>query len=333
MAKFLSYVGKAWSFALRHLEGEHFIVHDCQSVPKFLSQISKDLASTGSLTHRVVDVEGMYPSMPKPIIRVAMREVLSTIRRQLPPGSGSDPKINVPRKGKGACSWAHERGDKWGHAQVCFSTMIEALEFVLENTYVKMRDGRLLKQAHGIPMGDSLSPAIAIGTTAWMETEWMQSLDTATKARFRAGRFMDDVIMVVSSSPGWDADAFVRDFESSTCYMPPLKLEAADDTCFLETKFALLPNGTFRHRLKNVNEGRETNPIAWRYHRFDSFCSLSMKEGVMISCMRKIGQHASDEANFQYSLECKLKEFEALGYPWSWLRRARANAYLFRERQ
>ena len=48
------------------------------------------------------------------------------------------------------------------------NTIIEALEFVLENTIIKTRTGELLKQEKGIPMGDSLSPGIAVGTTAWM---------------------------------------------------------------------------------------------------------------------------------------------------------------------
>ena len=322
MATFLRYVGKAWSFALRSLKGEHFIIHDCQSVPKLLFDFSQQLKGLGSLTHRVVDIEGMYPAMAKPIIRVAMREVLHIIRGTLPPGSGEDPRINVPKKGKKPCEWSSQSGDMWGYAQIRFSTMLETLDVVLENTYLRMRDGRMLKQSQGTPMGDSLSPAIAIGTTAWMEIEWMQTLETDTKKRFRAGRFMDDILLTVSKSPTWDSDAFIRDFESSTCYMPPLKLEPADAGRFLETRFALLPDGTSRHRLKNLNEERESNPTTWRYHRFDSFCSDTLKDGVLTGCLRKIALQASNECNFRFSLECKLKEFRALRYPESWLGRA-----------
>ena len=83
----------------------------------------------------MVDVEGMYPAMPKPVIRVAMRELLNLIKAKLPPGSGKDPKVRVPKRGKGVCTWAHTA------------------------------------------RGEQL-PEI--------------------KARFRAGRFMDDILMVVS---------------------------------------------------------------------------------------------------------------------------------------
>ena len=95
---------------------------------------------------------------------------------------------------------------------ICFSHMRDALEFVLENTYLRMHDGKLLKQVIGIPMGDSLSPAIAVGTLAYMEMEWMSQLDPSIKQRFRAGRFMDDILMVYQKN-GWDSRAFVQNFE------------------------------------------------------------------------------------------------------------------------
>ena len=66
-----------------------------------------------------------------------------------------------------------------------FSTMLEVIDFDLDNCYVITYDGRLLKQARGIPMGSALSPPLAIGTLAWMEHEWMQTLDDDAKARFR----------------------------------------------------------------------------------------------------------------------------------------------------
>ena len=56
-----------------------------------------------------------------------------------------------------------------------------------DNTYLRMHDGKLLKQVIGIPMGDSLSPAIAVGTLAYMEMEWMSRLDPRSKKAFPSG--------------------------------------------------------------------------------------------------------------------------------------------------
>ena len=89
----------------------------------------------------------------------------------------------------------------WGHASINFSTMLEVINFDLDNCYGITYDGRLLKQARGIPMGSALSPPLAIGTLAWME------------------RSMDDVITVTAKDDGaWDVDRFREDFRRSECY-------------------------------------------------------------------------------------------------------------------
>ena len=101
-----------------------------------------------------------------------------------------------------------------------------------------------------------------------------------------------------------------------TCYWPPLKLEPADDSCFLETRIVeLTQDGRFTHRLKNANEGRASSPAVWRYQRWDSFGSESAKIGVLIGCLRKVEWMASDERRFHEGLAYKMQEFQALGYP------------------
>ena len=72
MAKLLSLVGRAWSFVLRHLKGEHFIQHDCQSVPRMLKEAAEALRGKGELSYEINDVDSCYPSMPKEAMQVAM---------------------------------------------------------------------------------------------------------------------------------------------------------------------------------------------------------------------------------------------------------------------
>ena len=202
------------------------------------------------------------------------------------------------------------------YTSISFNMIIDALEFVLENTIIKTRTGKLLKQEKGIPMGDSLSPGIAVGTTAWMEMEWMQSLNNETKEHFRARRFMDDILMVTAKSDNtWMCDQFIQDFKESTCYMPPLKLEDAGNETFLETRLALVEGTHFRYRLKNPNEGSEEQQIIWKYHHYSSFTPKKMKEGVMKGCFLKNFRMASDQENLDFSLFSKAKEFMSLGYP------------------
>ena len=65
-------------------------------------------------------------------------------------------------------------------------------------------------------MGDALSPAMTVGTCAWMEHAWMQTLTAETKARFTAKRYMDDVILFYIKH-GWNVDRFLSDFKESEC--------------------------------------------------------------------------------------------------------------------
>ena len=318
MAKLLSLVGRAASFVLKALKGEHFIVHDCKSVPALLKSMSEQLRQKGTLSYRVNDIESCYTMMPKTAMRLAMRDILAQVKASLPPGAGTDPAILVPTRSKKRCAWAHSsRRDAYGHAKVSFSLILDVIEFDLENCYVATHDGRLLKQTGGIPMGSALSPALCNGTLAWMEQKWMEGLTPHMKARFRMGRYMDDVLTVVAhDDQEWTADTLLNDFESSTCYWSPLKLERADESCFLETRIVeLTQDGRFTHRLKNANEGRASSPAVWRYQRWDSFGSESAKIGVLIGCLRKVEWMASDERRFHEGLAYKMQEFQALGYP------------------
>ena len=272
-------------------------------------------AFTPELSYEINDVDSCYPSMPKEAMRVAMRDILNDVRNNLPSGAGEDPRILVPKRGKKKCSWA-QQGEVWGHASISFSTMLEVIDFDLDNCYVITYDGRLLKQARGIPMGSALSPPLAIGTLAWMEQEWMHTLEDDVKARFRMKRYMDDVITITAKDDSvWDVDRFREDFRRSECYWAPLKLEAAESAHFLETTLELDPSGSFRTRLKNVNEECEAVPRVWRYHRWDSFTCAKMKEGIVVGCLLKVVAMASDDEGFTLSVTSKLREFTALGYP------------------
>ena len=136
------------------------------------------------------------------------------------------------------------------------------------------------------------------------------------KARFRMKRYMDDVITITAKDDSvWDVDRFREDFRRSECYWAPLKLEAAESAHFLETTLELDPSGSFRTRLKNVNEECEAVPRVWRYHRWDSFTCAKMKEGIVVGCLLKVVAMASDDEGFTLSVTSKLREFTALGYP------------------
>ena len=189
--------------------------------------------------------------------------------------------------------------------------MLEVLEFAAGNAYVRMPDGTILWQAEGIPMGDPLSPGMTIGTCAWMEREWMQGIAPEDKAFFRGGRYMDDIVLMISKSERWDRTRFLNDFMASECYWPPLKLEAGTQGVFLETWFETSATG-IRYRLKNDNEKERK---VWRYHHYYSDLQYQMKRATLLATLRKVHRMASDASQLAISALSKLDEFAQLRYP------------------
>ena len=193
----------------------------------------------------------------------------------------------------------------------------DILEFALNNAFLIMPDGRILKQLDGIPMGDPLSPGMTIMTCAWMERDWMSGLDKSDFNFFKGARYMDDILLFLSNSTGWDKERFLQDFAESECYWKPLKLEATDNDKFLENKLSL-SGGRLKYRLKNDNE-QETK--VWRYHDYRSRLDYTTKRGILCSTLRKVNKMASDKSQLLISGVAKCEEFLSLGYPAGILRK------------
>ena len=213
MHRLLSLVGKAWYFVARKMSGEHFIIDSTRDVPQFLENARSKFGGEGFQAH-VLDIEGCYPNMPKDKIEHAMLQLVQEARRDGHTG------VSVPMRAKKLkCSWKEVGGGfKW----IPFEVMLGMLDFSLNNAIARLKDGRLVRQLKGIPMGDALSPGMTIGTCGWMEREWMNTLDEHTKKKFRAKRYMDDILLLLNKQ-GWDYERFYKDFKESHCYMYPLK--------------------------------------------------------------------------------------------------------------
>ena len=81
--------------------------------------------------------------------------------------------------------------------------MCDVMEFALDNTIIRMPGGQLMRQTKGIPMGDPLSPGMTIGACAWMEGKWLETMQEH-KDKFRAKRFMDDILIITAQTPEWN---------------------------------------------------------------------------------------------------------------------------------
>ena len=161
-------------------------------------------------------------------------------------------------------------------------------------------------------MGDCLSPGMTIGTCAWMEDEWMKTIDAKSKRYFRAKRFMDDILLMYVRTPEFDSRRFVQDMQRSVVYQEPLKLEAGHDGTFLETRYAITEN-RMRYWLKNDNEDGKV--AVWRYHHWCSNAPFAQKRATVTACLRKVHRMSSSPAYLIKGAMDKAAEFRRLRYP------------------
>ena len=99
-----------------------------------------------------------------------------------------------------------------------------------------------------------------------MESEWLTSLGPGPKGKFRAKRYMDDLICFFIKNNSWNYEKFVEELTRSECYMPPLKLVEGKPGTFLENEFEITTANTVRYWLKNEADAN----FAWKYAHADS---------------------------------------------------------------
>jgi hypothetical protein len=315
MRTLLRMVGRAWYFATMQWEADHLVLKQCDQVPKFLREAEK-LNQMGDLRCIIRDVEGCYPNMPKPAIREALKQVATDV------GQAKDAEgVWVPKRSTSKpCRWT-AKGARQAreHVMIPWEVMTGVMKFALDNAILELSSGEILRQREGIPMGDPISPAMTIAALAWMEQSWLKTIEASDRRRFKAGRYMDDIVMVYAASEAWNHEKLIAEFEESRCYQAPLKLEPGGDGTFLESTFEV-KNDTIRFWLKNQNEGGQKS--VWRYQHWHSYASYEQKRATLMACLRKVQRMASDSEAMEASAWDKLREFADLGYPRRVLRMA-----------
>jgi hypothetical protein len=162
-------------------------------------------------------------------------------------------------------------------------------------------------------MGDPHSPGFCIGTCAWMEEEWKNTLDIRTQENFSSKRYMDDVLTIYAKKDNWDYEKYLCDFNTE-CYFPPLRLETTHDSTFLESKLEIGKSNNIRFQLKNENHaGQEAK--TWRYAHFSCYTSFEQKNTILKACLQKVHKAASDTPALIKSGKQKIREFLRLYYP------------------
>ena len=293
-----------WYFATSQIPGDHFVLNKCGDVPEFLSKAYSHVKPHGDVKAVITDIEGCYPNMPVEAIKFGLRSVARLLKEKGHEG------VRVPKfSKKKPCSWSTRQHSK--EVWLDWDTMLKVMEFTLENTLIEL-DGNILKQSKGVPMGGPISPGMTIGACAWMEMEWLNSVAQEDKKFFKAARYMDDILCIYAETDKWDSARFLE-YQSKECYMPPLELQEAGNSIFLETEFEIHKD-EIQHRLKNVNIEGEA-PKVWRYQHYNSYGSYIQKKGTLMGCLRKVNSMASNEEQLMISGRRKLAEFKRIGFP------------------
>ena len=170
---------------------------------------------------------------------------------------------------------------------------------------------KIIRQTKGVPQGDSLPPAMCIGTLAWYETHWMGKLTPEEKSNIKITRYLDDVFFVANSN----MEHYKRIIESyrKNCYPRDLTLEGEEgENNFLETTIInTTTNIECRHRNKNANmEVQEfyRGKHAWSYNE------ERHKMGAMIGTFTRIKRNSSKDDLALISIQEKIGELQTLNY-------------------
>lgn len=314
MKRLFTLTGRAWAHITNNLVSDNFIIQHGGQVPEFLWEAEHKLSHKGAIKCVIKDIEGCFPNMDKDAIRQGLREELLRITT----ATGYD-AITVPRHKATKCTLATT--NKRGDVRIPFEDLLDIMEFALDNTIMMDHIGQLWRQVKGIPMGDPHSPGMTIGTCAWMEHKWINTLTPNIRDKFLAKRYMDDILLFYVENEDFDHERLISEFSESRCYLPPLRLEDGGIDTFLETTFEITPQNSIRHWLKNENQPGKP-PKVWRYAHYESHGEFYRKMGVIMACLKKVHQMASDPLARQRSAHWKLAEFRHLGYPHKMLWRA-----------
>jgi hypothetical protein len=225
--------------------------------------------------------------------------------------------VNLPLHGPGPAYWGYGGDDR---VTITFKQLMDVTCFSLDNALFKLGD-EIVKQVHGIPMGDPLSPAICIATCTYFENKWFNTLSKTEKENIFFCRYMDDIHMVTDSATIPSLENVAKDFETK-CYPNSLVLESTDAAIFLECTLATDPS-TNRILLShnNKNHTHITSFGKQRYYKqqdYKSYTSHRVQRGTLIGLWTRMMHNSNDDSLLHTKINERIREMlHTLHYPTS----------------
>ena len=155
MREMLGKAGRAWYFLSRMVSEPHFEIPNVQDIPAFLRKAQVHMEAIGHDYDIItMDIEGCFPNMPKEAIKLSAMELVSKL------GTEGQKGVWVPKSRQQKPSWCSDK-PSWCHDSsgtwMPFAELLDILVFALDNAFVKMEDGTILKQLNGIPIKSAFS--------------------------------------------------------------------------------------------------------------------------------------------------------------------------------
>ena len=305
-------------FIIKQWDTGHFILNSALGLKDRVEQIQEEMRAVNGgaeldLIHKVWDIDSMYPSMPKEDMVCALRTILKEVKdaQRLRVSH-----ITVPTSKSLPVRWGkHYREEGYQKAiTLPLDELVKIAKFSLEHCLTKIGGGTIVRQVHGIPMGDSLSPALAIGTCAWFERKWLNKLPEGERWRVQGVRYLDDVMMIVNDAGWGKGKETLANFEKrGSCYPKQLSLSGDDEKHYLE---CIIHNKkesiTVQHW--NKNEGSDEKQRFYKGAHANSFSDERFKTGAMIGTFTRIARNSSTGELLRASLKEKIRELKFLGY-------------------
>ena len=220
-------------------------------------------------------------------------------------------KITVPHSKNQKAFWGvdYEQCDKYRSITFNKQNLIDILAFAIDNAFTRFR-GNIIKQVKGIPQGDSLSPAIAVGTCAFFEKKWFDNKSIEEQKAFSAYRYIDDVLGIIDKGyEHWEALA--SDYKNN-CYPKELELTEDDNSHFLECE--IIPNkGRIESKHWNKNAGL-SKQIYYKGKHANSIGSIDSKIGAIMGTFLRIKRNCTTNDLFKIALNEKIQELRMIGY-------------------
>jgi hypothetical protein len=325
MKKTLSIVAIGLNFLISMLDpSQHFDLNDSNLVKGFFEKINENTPFghfTGAVT-LLADIETMFDKIEPGMVKETLEWLFTEIRKI----KRTDRLAVDFRKRK--ARFGRSYGEQY---EIKYQEIIDIVQYMLNNSYVKIGCEHIATQIKGLPQGAPPSPPLARLVCIKREWAWRQMITVDSKL-LGGMRFMDDIYMLffynINDKITKEIAKNMKKSFREHCFFPQWNLKENDNNVFLstETKWECGAMNVKWHNKNKETIEKGTQKII-RFIHSKSYTSETIKSNSIYSQFLRVTRN-SDKNNIMNDLDEICKEYQLLGYRKSLilLQRKRAEA-------